>query len=229
MYSSNPVSLEFSLKYDRKHAEQYLKKHQDGIARRLSHWRDEQLARRALKQVGDPGVVLDLPCGAGRFWPLLASKSDRVILAADNSSDMISIAQAGQPADIVKRVDAFQTSAFSIDLTDGAVDCIFCMRLLHHISDGNHRIVLLREFYRVSRDTVIVSLWVDGNYKAFKRRRLEKKRVINEGGRKNRNRFIVQKRVIEAEFKQAGFVITGHYDFLPGYAMWRVYMLRKKT
>ena len=229
MCSSNPVSLEFSLKYDRKHAEQYLKKHQDGMARCLSHWRDEQLARRALKRVGDPGVVLDLPCGAGRFWPLLASKSDRVILAADNSSDMISIAQAGQPTDIVKRVDAFQTSAFSIDLTDGAVDCIFCMRLLHHISDGNHRIALLREFYRVSRDTVIVSLWVDGNYKAFRRRRLEKKRVINEGGRKNRNRFIVQKRVIEAEFKQAGFVITGHYDFLPGYAMWRVYMLRKMT
>lgn len=229
MYSSNPISLEFSLKYDRKHAEQYLKKHQDGMARRLSHWRDIQLARRALKQAGDPGVVLDLPCGAGRFWPLLASKSDRVILAADNSSDMISIAQAGQPADIVKRVDTFQTSAFSIDLADGAVDCIFCMRLLHHISDNSHRIALLREFYRVSRDTVIVSLWVDGNYKAFRRRRLENKRVINEGVGKNRNRFIVQKRVIETEFKQAGFMITGHYDFLPGYAMWRVYTLRKVT
>ena len=229
MCSSSPISLEFSRKYNREHAEQYLQKHQDGIARHLSHWRDAQLARRALKRVGDPRVVLDLPCGAGRFWPLLADKSDRVIMAADNSNDMISTARAGQPEDIVQRVETFQTSAFSINLADGAVDCIFCMRLLHHLSDSSHRIALLREFYRVSRDTIIVSLWVDGNYKAFRRRRLEKKRVSNGGAGKNRNRFIAKKRVIEAEFEQAGFVIAGHYDFLPGYAMWRVYMLRKST
>jgi cyclopropane fatty-acyl-phospholipid synthase-like methyltransferase len=30
--------------------------------------------------------VLDLPCGAGRFWPLLAEKPNRVIIGADNSS-----------------------------------------------------------------------------------------------------------------------------------------------
>src|SRR5690606_40469966 len=58
--------------YDRQHAYEYLHKHQDGPARRLSHWRDEQMARRALKIAGKPDLVLDLPCGAGRFWPLLA-------------------------------------------------------------------------------------------------------------------------------------------------------------
>jgi SAM-dependent methyltransferase len=227
MQTSKPTNLEFSNKYNREHAQQYLSKHQDGMARRLSHWRDKQLAKRALKQAGGPKVVLDLPCGAGRFWPLLAERSDRVIMAADNSSDMISIALAGQPADVTARVEAFQTSAFSIDLDDSAVDSIFCMRLLHHIADSNHRIAMLREFYRVSRDTIIVSLWVDGNYKAFKRRRLEKKRIAGGGVGENKNRFIIPKKVIEKEFNQAGFVITGHHDFLPGYAMWRVYVLRK--
>lgn len=30
-----PVDLDFSHKYDREHAEAYLKKHQDGLARKL--------------------------------------------------------------------------------------------------------------------------------------------------------------------------------------------------
>ena len=49
MSEPSPIELEFSRKYDFDHAQQYLQKHQDGLARRLSHWRDLQLARRALQ------------------------------------------------------------------------------------------------------------------------------------------------------------------------------------
>ncbi|RML96073.1 hypothetical protein APX70_00662, partial [Pseudomonas syringae pv. maculicola] len=58
---SDRIELEFSRKYDKSHARQYLEKHQDGIWRKLSHHRDEQLARKALHMAGDPGLVLDLP------------------------------------------------------------------------------------------------------------------------------------------------------------------------
>ena len=44
---------------------------------------------------------------------------------------------------------------FAIDLAANAVDCIFCIRLLHHIEFAEHRLAILREFHRVSRDTVI--------------------------------------------------------------------------
>ena len=125
---------------------------------------------------------------------------------------------------MVRRVESFQTSAFAIDLKDSAVDAIFCMRLLHHIADPAHRLAMLREFHRVSRDTLIVSLWVAGNYKAFKRKRLERRRPAKD----NQNRFVVPRATVEAEFAQAGFDILGHRDFLPGYAMWRVYVLRKR-
>lgn len=227
MSLNKSIELEFSGKYDRKHAQQYLHKHQDGLARRLSHWRDVQLARRALKRAGEPNLVLDLPSGAGRFWSLLAEQPNRVILAADNSRDMLAIAMAGQPEDVVARVKTFQTSAFAIDLTENAVDSIFCMRLLHHIADPEHRLAMLREFHRVTRDTLIVSLWVDGNYKAWKRRRLEARRAAEGRASENQNRFVIAKDVVEAEFKQVGFDILSHHDFLPGYAMWRVYVLRK--
>jgi hypothetical protein len=98
------------------------------------------------------------------------------------------------------------------------------MRLLHHIGEAEHRLTILREFERVTRDSVIVSLWVDGNFKAWKRKRAEKRRS-QEG---YQNRFVLPAATVEKEFEQAGFRIQEHLDFLPLYAMWRVYVLRKR-
>ncbi|NHC06541.1 class I SAM-dependent methyltransferase [Azonexus fungiphilus] len=222
MAGHTPIELEFSRKYDRQHAQQYFQKHRAGLMRRLSDWREQQIARAALALAGDPASVLDLPCGAGRFWPMLAERQERRILAADNSADMIAVARATQAPGIVARVEAFQTSAFAIDLAGDAVDCVFSMRLLHHVAEPAHRLAMLREFHRVSRQTVVLSLWVDGNFKAWRRARLEARRPVNN------NRFVVPRQVIEGEFAAAGFDIVGYKDFLPGYAMWRVYTLRKR-
>ncbi len=227
MPKPSPIELDFSRKYDFEHAQQYLHKHQDGLSRRLSHWRDVQVARRALQMADEPNLVLDLPCGAGRFWPMLCEQPNRVIFAADNSADMLATARAAQTPEVVARVTSFRTSAFAIDLGANAVDCIFCIRLLHHIESAEHRLAILREFHRVSRDTVIVSLWVDGNYKAWKRQRLEARRAAQGRAAENQNRFVVARSTLEDEFRQAGFNMLGHLDFLPGYAMWRTYVLRK--
>lgn len=227
MTMPSPIDLEFSHKYDAAHAQQYLHKHRDGFWRNLSHRRDEQLARRALALADDPGLVLDLPCGAGRFWPLLAEKTNRAIIAADNSADMLKVARAAQPADIVKRVRTLQSSAFAIELPNGSVDSIFCMRLLHHIGGSAHRLALLRECQRVTRDSLIVSLWVDGNFKAWKRKRAEQRRRLQNGQEGYQNRFVLPAATVETEFRQAGFHIQERLDFLPFYAMWRVYVLRK--
>ena len=222
-----PIKLAFSDKYDQAHAQQYLEKHQTGLARKLSDYRDQQLARRALSLAGEPNLVLDLPCGAGRFWSTLAKQPNRIILAADNSADMLNTALLGQPAHITERVRTFQTSAFAINLPDNAVDNIFCMRLLHHIEKAEHRLAMLREFHRTTRDTVIISLWVDGNYKAWRRRALEKKRLRKDPRYTSQNRFVIPAKTAEQEFKQAGFTIQTHLDFIPCYSMWRVYVLRK--
>jgi SAM-dependent methyltransferase len=110
---TRPLELSFSRKYDRQHAQQYLQKHRQGWSRRLSHWRDQQMARRALRLAGEPGLILDLPCGAGRFWPLLAENPHRVILAADNSADMLAIAMAAQAPDVIARVRPARSTASS--------------------------------------------------------------------------------------------------------------------
>ncbi len=223
---TTPIKLKFSEKCNKEHSQQYLQKHHDGIFRRLSRLRDEHIARQALELAGNPGLVLDLPSGAGRFWPLLAEKQGRVIIGADTSRDMLNTAFQAQPREVVERVELLQTSAFDIDLPEHSVDCIFCMRLLHHVGRAENRQAMLKEFHRVTRDTVIVSLWVDGNFKSWRRRKLETKRACGEESTDEKNRFVIPQSVIEAEFEQAGFVIVDRIDFLPLYAMWRVYVLR---
>jgi SAM-dependent methyltransferase len=205
----------------------FSEKPRQGIIRRLSLWRDQQLARHALKVAGEPGLVLDLPSGTGRFWPVLAEHTNRVILAGDQSAQKLAVAESGCPTDVLKRIKTFQTSAFSINLNENAVDCIFCMRLFHHIPDSNQRSEILREFHRVSRDTVIVALWVDGNLGSWRRKRRQTDRDRCGLPEATRSRFVVNRAVIRHEFETSGFRVLGHSDFLPGYAMWRVYVLRK--
>ena len=196
---------------------------EQGLARKISLWRDAQLARHALRDAGEPGLVLDLPSGSGRFWPALAEHSNRVILAADPSKDILAAAQSQSPATTRDRVRTFQSSVFSIGLSANAVDCIFCMRQFHHVADSERRMDILREFHRVTRDTAIIALWVDGNLKAWRRKRQQAQGACELP----RSRFVVGRLTIEAEFAAAGFAIVRHHDFLPGYAMWRVYVLRK--
>jgi ubiquinone/menaquinone biosynthesis C-methylase UbiE len=116
-----------------------------------------------------------------------------------------------------------KTSAFDIDLPDNAVDCIFCMRLIHHVGTPEDRLRLLKEFSRVTRETVCISLWVDGNYQSWRRKRLEAKRP-DKG---YQNRFVVPTRVIEQEFLNAGFKIRSRHDMAPHISMWRIYVLEK--
>ncbi|WP_022960770.1 class I SAM-dependent methyltransferase [Halopseudomonas pelagia] len=222
---NTPISLPFSAKYNRTHAEAYWQKHRKGLPRKLSNWREQQLAGWALAQANQPERVLDLPCGAGRFWPTLLANDQRSLIAADNAAAMLDVAQQVHSPQTLARVQLLQTSAFAINLPDNHVDSIFCMRLLHHIESNDHRLALLKECRRVTRDSLIISLWVDGNIKAKRRERTEARRAVRGPG-SNSNRFVARRNEIEGLFVAAGFTLHSYKDFLPGYAMWRVYVLR---
>jgi len=216
-------SLEFSAKYDEEHAWAYFNKHNSGIERKISNLRDHQIGRKALVLAGNPKSVLDIPCGTGRFWDLLTEDPERTIYASDYSKDMLNMGLKFRPPEIVKRIETFQASAFDIPVEENFVETIFCIRLIHHIGEKEDRLKLLRELHRVCSSSVIISLWVDGNFKAWRRKKLEDKR----GKRSYQNRFIAPVAQIEEEFKQAGFGIKGKIDFIPFYSMWRTYVLEK--
>jgi hypothetical protein len=97
------------------------------------------------------------------------------------------------------------------------------MRLLHHIGMPEDRSTILKEFSRVARGEILVSLWVDGNLQSSRRKKHEQKRARTS----YQNRFIVPADQFEAEVtSDAGLEIVGHVDLLPGIFMWRTYVLR---
>jgi SAM-dependent methyltransferase len=214
--SPSAIELEFARRYDQEHARVCLQPRVPGLAGRLAFWREEHLVRNALNVAGEPGLILDVACGVGRFWSVLAEHANRVILATDPSQDILDHARTHHPRSLLKRVRTFQSSAFSIGLPENAVDCIFCMQLFQHIACHEHRLAMLQEFHRVSRDTVIVAVRVGGR---FKGRRTDVQGLAA--------RPLASKVEIEAEFKQADFRVLSHQDFLPGCAPMRVYVLRK--
>lgn len=227
---SNPDQsphYEFAEKYDPEHAREYFDKHGSGFWRRLSTWREIGMARKALRIAGNPKSVLDLPCGTGRFWALLCEQPDRKIYAADNSQAMIDTGLQLRPPAAVARIEqAFQCSAFSTGLPDDFVECVFCIRLLHHIQKSEDRIRILKEFARISSGTVIVSLWVDGNFRAWRHRRKQERKARLRGTSGPRDRFLLRQEEIEAEFAAAGLEVVGHADFLKYWDKWRAYVVR---
>jgi SAM-dependent methyltransferase len=213
--------LQFSNKYDATFSQRYARSRRDKLSRRFANLWEIRMARKALGVAGNPESVLDLPCGTGRFWTLLAEAPTRRLLAGDSSLDMIETAKAAHPAAITGRFHCLHTDALHIDLPANAVDNIFCMRLMHHVHDPATRIRIYREFGRVAKGTICVSLRVDGNFSAWRRERRHQRK-----GKHGVNRNVIAAGQAEQELVEAGLRVIGKVDLLPYYSMWRTYVLQ---
>ena len=85
---------------------------------------------------------------------------------------------------------------------------------------------MLKEFARISSGTVIVSLWVDGNFRAYRHRLKEEKKARLSGRSGARDRVLLKRSEIESDFQAAGLKLVGHADFLKYWEKWRAYVLR---
>ena len=110
-----------------------------------------------------------------------------------------------------------------IPMTENAVECVFSIRLLHHFGKHDDRLALLKEFSRVASDSIILSLWVEGNYQAWRRKRME----FDRKKRRYDNRFVIPVGLFEEEVAESGLRIDSHFDLFPYLSMWRTYVLRK--
>jgi SAM-dependent methyltransferase len=200
----------------------YQRHHDSSLRRRLTSWREQRCLGAALKLAGEPERVLDVPCGAGRFWRTFSDHGVRELIAVDFSPAMLGttagLVMPGAMTGMVVRGDAFR-----IPLAAGAVDFVACMRFVHHLSMPEYRRTVLDELRRVSRRHVAVSLWVDGNYAG--NRRLAKGAQTPRAGYGGRHCF--HRQGIEAEFRAAGFRVVRRFDVWPRISMWRLYLLER--
>ena len=224
--------MEFSSKYhEETFPDRYASKHSESLARRLNDRREQALLTRCLQRIGEVRSVADIGCGPGRFWPIISgavrppagSKPD--LYASDVSESMLHYARQRFDDGLGERFVLASGSVSALPFADSAFDCVVAMRLLHHFGERAARVQALQELTRVAGRFLVVSLWTDGNYKAWRRARLERRR----GRRAYQNRFVVPRAVLEGEFRQCGLTPLAHFDLIPGYSQWRFYLLEKKA
>ncbi|KAA3609479.1 MAG: class I SAM-dependent methyltransferase [Planctomycetota bacterium] len=164
---------------------------QKGVQARRTHRKEWAIVQSFLKRIGPLQRVLDIPCGAGRFQPLLAAGTSR-LAGGDLSAAMLHQA-AGSGFDFL-----FQGSAQAVPVADGAVDLVFSFRLYHHFPESPSRLGMLQEFARCSRRWAILSYFEDRNLQAWRHRLLGRKRA----------RFPISRRQFESECKQSGWQVA---------------------
>ena len=110
--------------------------------------------RKALSLTEGVRVILDLPCGTGRFTGGLAREGYEIV-GSDISMEMLQKAAAipdGRQPGIRGYV---QANAEHLPLRSDSLDCVVSIRFMMHV-DPATRVRMLREFHRVSRRWVIV-------------------------------------------------------------------------
>jgi ubiquinone/menaquinone biosynthesis C-methylase UbiE len=198
-------------------AAQYASRFERGSRRGIDR-REQRAVQRIFSRLAGCDSVLDVPCGTGRFLANLAC--GRRISAIDYSAEALELARR-RAADQGIAAEFLQGDASRIPLPDGAVDAIFCNRLLHHICSTAERSVFLREFHRVARKYVVTSFF---DYLAFGtlRRFLKalKGRKVNYTGQPTLREF-------EVEVRQCGFEVIEVVPTGPFWVSEKYFVLKK--
>jgi len=144
--------------FQKHEVEEYERKRYRGFDQRLVHGRELRILKKIIKKTGkDSTLVLDIPCGYGRFSELFLDRGFSLV-SSDISYHMVNRAREsskelaqifGVVADIKKGLP-FKQDSFGLLLS---------MRFFHHVHSGKERKFILREFSRVSTEWVILSYY----------------------------------------------------------------------
>ncbi len=178
-------------------AQEYLEEYEK-LHRKLSDRRERRLLQRFFQRVGPIDSALDLPCGWGRYLPLLQAQGARVV-ESDYSGDMCKLSRQ-----LYAHQQAFghlRAFGHQIPLAEDAVDLVFSMRLNHHLVDPAVRRQHVREIFRVAKRWALFSYFDHNSVKSWTRR------VRRRFGGKRRLKSTLSRREVRAMAAEAGFVV----------------------
>jgi SAM-dependent methyltransferase len=118
---------------------------------------ERRIVEQLLRDLGVTGPVLDAPCGAGRFLPILAA-GGRAVTGADAAPEMIRLARQ-QSQELGLGCALAVADARRLPAPDGTFELVLSMRLLHRIPGRAERAEVLKELARVSRKWVLFSFY----------------------------------------------------------------------
>lgn len=147
-----------NMPFKKHEVEEYERKRYRGIDQKLVHQREARILRKILRKVSlKPPLVLDVPCGYGRFSSLLLDKGFFSV-SSDLSFHMVKRAkEKDKHSDRLKGVvaDAMRGLPFRRD----SFRLLLSMRFFHHVHKKDEREAILKEFSRVCSGWIILSYY----------------------------------------------------------------------
>ncbi len=123
------------------------------------HRREEAILRSYLKRAaGGPGLILDIPCGYGRFSPLLLEFSSSII-GCDQSLSMVRHMQNQHPLSPNRLWGVVGDAVGGMPFKAEAFAGVVSIRLFQHLHERSEREAALKEFARLSQRFVILSYY----------------------------------------------------------------------
>lgn len=211
-----------NMPFEKQEVEEYERKRYRGIDQRLVHGREGRLLRKFLRKIGEgPHLVLDVPCGYGRFSDLFLDK-DFSLVSSDLSFHMVKRARekgehphsrflSGVVAD-AKQGLPFKKDAFSLLLS---------MRFFHHVHEKEERKFILKEFCRASSDWVILSYYQKNLLHYLQR-------ILRRRIKKSRTRIkMIPRREFCKEVERAGLKVVKISPLFRGIHAHHIALLKK--
>jgi len=159
------MSSSAQARFEKDQVADYEKRRYRGLDQKIVHAREVRILKRLLERAGRfspeegqlPPLVLDAPCGYGRFSGLILGRGFR-LLSSDLSFHMVkrAVERTGRPRSAAGLVSNLTRG---IPVRDKAVRAVFSMRFFHHLRDREDRRAVLAEFGRVASGFVILSYY----------------------------------------------------------------------
>ncbi|MFP4192486.1 MAG: class I SAM-dependent methyltransferase [Candidatus Hydrogenedentota bacterium] len=149
----NGMKLDRLNRYQSKGGSQHHVNKYQGRRKVWSHRVECAMLQRLLERAGHSEDILDAPCGAGRFFPVIAQHARNVFLG-DISSQMLAMAH--------KHTEGRATRYQHVDLRSVSTDTprfegVISLRLTHHIYDADVLNDYLQSLSLLARRWVIIS------------------------------------------------------------------------
>jgi len=188
----------------------YRTKRYGGFFQRLVDRREQRLAARllAIPYAGCNGHIADIPCGYGRFFPLLRSRGFTVS-AMDQSQAMADLYRESAgfrpEQDHAEQADILQP----LPLQAAGAGRALCVRLFQHLHHGELRVAALRTLGANQRQ-IVMTYYDDGCLHYW-----TKRAAMWLQGKKVRVKMI-PRATFESEVAEAGLKIIKRIKLLPG-------------
>lgn len=178
-------------------AREYLEEY-DKWHRKWSDRRERKLLARWFARIGRVRSATDLPCGWGRYLPMLQAQGARVI-EADFSGSMVQMSRERHAA--TPALAGLRCMGHRIPLRDGAVELSFSMRLNHHLTDPCVRAEHVSEVLRIASRWAIFSYFDHASVKNLLRRARTKLGLTRKPPKHTLRRGQVRALVAQAGFR----------------------------